>query len=210
MAIRDMGSNGNNDGDVKLESWKEIAAFFERDLRTVIRWEKELGLPIHRYPGKSKGRVYAHTAELKAWADGPRQAAIETDADSAGTATAVVEGDDISAESWVTAPSSSSRRVRLTAALGVLAALLTAGFGYWHYSRTEAIASVAVLPFDNLGGQSDPAFVEGLTDEIASSLSRLGGIRVAGRSSAYSFQGKHDNLRQVGSALRSLTVPERK
>ena len=74
-----MGSNGNSEGDNKLESWKEIAAFFERDLRTVIRWEKELGLPVHRYPGKSKGRIYAHTSELKAWADGPRHAAAESD-----------------------------------------------------------------------------------------------------------------------------------
>jgi hypothetical protein len=40
VAIRDMGSNGNSNDDVKLESWKEIAAFLERDLRTVIRWEK--------------------------------------------------------------------------------------------------------------------------------------------------------------------------
>ena len=72
-----MGSNGNSDGDAKLESWKEIATFFDRDLRTVIRWEKELGLPIHRYPGKSKGRVYALESELKAWADEPRRAAAE-------------------------------------------------------------------------------------------------------------------------------------
>src|SRR5664279_2392596 len=72
-----MSANGNSDEDRKLESWKEIAAFFERDLRTVIRWEKELRLPVHRYPGKSKGRVYALASELKAWADGPRRVAAE-------------------------------------------------------------------------------------------------------------------------------------
>ena len=74
-----MGSDGNSDMDDKLESWKEIAAFFQRDLRTVIRWEKELGLPVHRYPGKSKGGVYAHTSELKEWANGPRRVAAERD-----------------------------------------------------------------------------------------------------------------------------------
>ena len=50
----------------RLDSWKEIAAFFGRDERTVSRWEKELGLPVHRLPG-TKGRVYAYADELSAW-----------------------------------------------------------------------------------------------------------------------------------------------
>ena len=31
----------------RLESWKEIASFFERDEKTVRRWERDLGLPVH-------------------------------------------------------------------------------------------------------------------------------------------------------------------
>jgi hypothetical protein len=31
----------------RLDSWKEIASFFDRDERTVKRWEKEKGLPVH-------------------------------------------------------------------------------------------------------------------------------------------------------------------
>ncbi len=50
----------------RLDSWKEIAVFFGRDERTVNRWEKELGLPVHRLPG-TKGRVYAYADELSAW-----------------------------------------------------------------------------------------------------------------------------------------------
>jgi Tfp pilus assembly protein PilF len=57
----------------RLDSWKEIAAFFGRDERTVSRWEKELGLPVHRLPG-TKGRVYAYTDELSAWLAAPRNA----------------------------------------------------------------------------------------------------------------------------------------
>src|SRR5713226_7613311 len=53
-------------GRKRLDSWKEIAAFFGRDERTVNRWEKELGLPVHRLPG-TKGRVYAYPEELSAW-----------------------------------------------------------------------------------------------------------------------------------------------
>ncbi len=60
-------------GRKRLDSWKEIAAFFGRDERTVNRWEKELGLPVHRLPG-TKGRVYAYTEELSAWSAAPKNA----------------------------------------------------------------------------------------------------------------------------------------
>jgi Tfp pilus assembly protein PilF len=57
----------------RLDSWKEIAAFLGRDERTVNRWEKDLGLPVHRLPG-AKGRVYAYTEELSAWLAAPKDA----------------------------------------------------------------------------------------------------------------------------------------
>src|SRR5215475_13688319 len=50
----------------RIDSWKEIAAFFGRDERTVKRWEKERSLPIHRMPG-GKGGVFSYSAELEAW-----------------------------------------------------------------------------------------------------------------------------------------------
>jgi tetratricopeptide (TPR) repeat protein len=51
----------------KLDTWKEIAAFFGRDERTVKRWEKERRLPVHRLPGRRRGTVYAFSEELTAW-----------------------------------------------------------------------------------------------------------------------------------------------
>lgn len=60
-------------GGKRLDSWKEIAAFFGRDERTVSRWEKELGLPVHRLPG-TKGRVYAYAEELSAWLEASQTA----------------------------------------------------------------------------------------------------------------------------------------
>ena len=51
----------------RLDSWKEIAAFFDRDERTVKRWEKERSLPVHRLPGGSRARVFAFTSELSRW-----------------------------------------------------------------------------------------------------------------------------------------------
>jgi TolB-like protein len=56
--------------DHRLDSWKEIAAFFGRDERTVRRWEKERGLPAHRVPGGARGGVFAYTNELADWLKG--------------------------------------------------------------------------------------------------------------------------------------------
>jgi len=56
--------------DHRLDSWKEIAAFFGRDERTVRRWEKERGLPAHRVPGGARGSVFAYTSELADWLKG--------------------------------------------------------------------------------------------------------------------------------------------
>lgn len=54
----------------QLSSWKEIATYLERDLRTVQRWELERKLPVHRPPGEKRGGVFAYTDELDSWISG--------------------------------------------------------------------------------------------------------------------------------------------
>src|SRR5712691_43142 len=51
----------------RLESWKEIASYLKRDKRTVQRWEKEYGLPVHRLQLNTGSTVYAYPPELDAW-----------------------------------------------------------------------------------------------------------------------------------------------
>ncbi len=51
----------------RLDSWKEIAVYLGRDVRTAIRWEHEKGLPIHRVPGGQRKAVFAYTHEVDAW-----------------------------------------------------------------------------------------------------------------------------------------------
>lgn len=51
----------------RLESWKEISAYFERTIRTCQRWEANLGLPVHRLDESSRARVYAFKHELDIW-----------------------------------------------------------------------------------------------------------------------------------------------
>jgi TolB-like protein len=51
----------------RLESWKEIAAYLGREVRTVQRWAAERQLPVHRLPGGVRPRVFSITSELDAW-----------------------------------------------------------------------------------------------------------------------------------------------
>ncbi len=51
----------------RLESWKEIAGYLHRDVRTVQRWEHVKALPVRRLPGGDMARVYAFKSELEAW-----------------------------------------------------------------------------------------------------------------------------------------------
>jgi Tol biopolymer transport system component len=53
-----------------IDSWKDIANYLERDVSTVIRWEKERGLPVHRIPGGQRQPVFAFKGELDAWLTG--------------------------------------------------------------------------------------------------------------------------------------------
>ena len=54
----------------RLESWKEISAYLQRDAKTAQRWEKEEGLPVHRHSHRSRATVYAYPSELDAWREG--------------------------------------------------------------------------------------------------------------------------------------------
>lgn len=51
----------------RLDSWKEIAAYLNRGVRTVRRWETEEGLPVHRHVHRTLGSVYAYRSEIDTW-----------------------------------------------------------------------------------------------------------------------------------------------
>jgi hypothetical protein len=50
-----------------LDSWKEIATYLNRNVRTVQRWEKTEGLPIHRHVHERAGSVSACKREIDRW-----------------------------------------------------------------------------------------------------------------------------------------------
>src|SRR6185437_2023327 len=95
----------------------------------------------------------------------------------------------------------------------LIAALLVAAFVIARFPSTSSDApvapatavqgpSIAVLPFANLSGTQDQDyFSDGLTEELSAQLGRLPGLQVIGRTSAFAFKGKNEDLRAVGKAL---------
>lgn len=63
------GSNGDIATRKVLNSWKEISAYMARGLRTVQRYEHQLGLPIHRVSTSNHSPVLAFSDEIDKWLD---------------------------------------------------------------------------------------------------------------------------------------------
>jgi tetratricopeptide (TPR) repeat protein/TolB-like protein len=60
-------SDGFWTGTDRLDSWKEIATYLRREVRTVQLWEKREGLPVHRHFHKRLGSVFALRSEIETW-----------------------------------------------------------------------------------------------------------------------------------------------
>ncbi len=67
FSAADLTSSGHESGKDRLESWKAIAVYLGREVRTVQRWEKGEGLPVHRHLHSTNGSVYAFRSEIDGW-----------------------------------------------------------------------------------------------------------------------------------------------
>jgi TolB-like protein len=69
--------------------------------------------------------------------------------------------------------------------------------------------SIVVLPFANIGGGAEQEhFVDGVTESLTTDLSRLRGSFVIGRNTAFTYKGKHVDLKQIGRELNVSYVLE--
>jgi TolB-like protein/Tfp pilus assembly protein PilF len=159
----------------RLDSWKEIAGFMNRDVRTVQRWEKSEGLPVHRHLHEKAGSVYAYRAELEAWW---RSAESKVANEPPVPADAVAEDPEEMIELLPDRPYRKSW-FRSRVVRGVIAAVLLGVAGYWISKIIESRPApgpvrIAVMPFTDLRG--DPqhlAFPAGMTEELSTQLNRL-------------------------------------
>jgi TolB-like protein/tRNA A-37 threonylcarbamoyl transferase component Bud32/Flp pilus assembly protein TadD len=73
----------------------------------------------------------------------------------------------------------------------------------------KGAASIAVLAFTDMSAAKDQDwFCDGIAEEILNALTPLNGLRVAARTSAFSFKGKGADLRTIGEKLNVTTVLE--
>ena len=95
-----------------------------------------------------------------------------------------------------------------------LALALAAG-GFWLARHSHArpappsASSIAVLPFVNLSSEKENEyFSDGLTDDLINALTKVQGLRVVARGSAFQFKGKNPDIRAVGRQLNVASVLE--
>jgi eukaryotic-like serine/threonine-protein kinase len=76
-------------------------------------------------------------------------------------------------------------------------------------AETESQNSIAVLPFANMSAdEENEYFCDGLAEELLNALSKIEDLKVAARTSAFSFKGKNANASEIGERLNVKTVLE--
>jgi len=118
----------------RLESWKEIAAYLKRGVRTVQRWERTEALPVYRHRHDKRGTVYAFRHEVDAWRENRREGMVGA---AAGGRLQAVSGYR-SAVAWIGARVAALRRLlrrdgkaRLAARLAALILFSLAAMVVW-------------------------------------------------------------------------------
>ena len=122
----------------RLDSWKEIAAYLRRSVRSAKRWEKEEELPVHRHHHDKRDTVYAYRSELDGWWE--NRGVGLSDQNGAEKIAPVSEGP----AKEVSPPLKTSRTAALLA-VGLFVVLLIAAA--WISKRDSRIVSERQLPF---------------------------------------------------------------
>jgi TolB-like protein/tetratricopeptide (TPR) repeat protein len=120
----------------------------------------------------------------------------------------VAKGGDLTTKTWW--------KLDITIVIGL--ALVVALLGWQSLNQnkqtttvnvTEDVTSIAVLPFVDLSPNGDQEyFADGISEEILNVLVPIEGLKVAGRTSSFSFKGRNEDLREIGAALNVNHVLE--
>jgi tetratricopeptide (TPR) repeat protein len=179
----------------RLDSWKEIASYLKRSIRSAKRWEKDEELPVHRHHHDKRDTVYAYSSELDRW--WKNRGAGLSDQDGAEEIAPVAE----EPAEEVSPPLKTSRTAALLAVALVVTLLIAAA---WVSKRASRIASerasltfqardwVLITDFDNRTGEK--LFDGTLEYALARELSNSRYVNVVPRE-------------RIGDALRLMRKP---
>jgi TolB-like protein/Flp pilus assembly protein TadD len=178
----------------RLDSWKEIASYLKKEVRTVQRWEKSLHLPVRRLAQGKQGTVFAYKSDLDAWWE-ESQSKVDVDDNKSDE-----DVDSSRPEVVMLTPCAESATkpailysppappapdpYRRTALWLILVAIVVAAplLYLWYFwpqihKRIWPVTpkmTLAVRPFKNMSGDPSQDFVaDGLTEEMITSLGQL-------------------------------------
>jgi TolB-like protein/Tfp pilus assembly protein PilF len=176
----------------RFDSWKEIAGYLRREVRTVQRWEKSANLPVHRLQLEKQSAVYAYKSELDAWYK-ERRPQLELDSEDSERKERPRLLERL-------------RRPWATAAVAALILIVSGGAYFigkdWRL-RAHAVPAkikLAVLPFKNLSADTEQEyFSDGMTEEMITELGRMQPERlgVIARTSAMLYKNTQKDLGQI-------------
>ena len=190
----------------RLDSWKEIAAYLNRDVTTTQRWEKREGMPVHRHIHDKRGSVYAVCSELDAWLQSRRQRLGEEDEGPKPEAPVEAEGDNrrsaiLPARGWLVLAG--------LAVLGLLAVAYLTSRGRTDNAAQPKIRSLAVLPLKNLSGDPTQEYLaDGMTEALIGRLSAIHDLRVISRTSVMRFKNPQLSVPEIARTLNVDAIVE--
>jgi tetratricopeptide (TPR) repeat protein len=186
----------------RLDSWKEIASYLKRSVRSVQRWEAEEGMPVHRHLHDKRGSVYAFAEELDTWWK-ERGAML---AQQNGAAEQEPAADEPAAARPVELRPPPPRKPRFVwAVTGFTAALLTVGVVAWLSRNGSGTSSESLrpLPFK----ARDWVLVAGFENRTGEKLFDGTLDYALGRELSNSRYVSVVSRERVGDALRLMRKP---
>lgn len=167
-----------------LDSWKEISDYLNKKARTCYRWEKELGMPVHRYDKDScRSKVFAYKSEIDRWLE--------------------KKSVDINKKSSF---NNKQKISILISGLSFLVIVFTILFPFIKKSllNHSKNPSIAVMPFENSNlAEYEEYLSVGIANEIVSNLSAVKGMNVI---PPVAFAGNNDYLGNADKICKKLNV----
>jgi TolB-like protein/Tfp pilus assembly protein PilF len=106
-------------------------------------------------------------------------------------------------------PTHRRRNLILLSTAGLVVSAVAGFFLLPHASARKMDKSIAVLPFENFSDDKENAyFADGIQDDVLTSLSKVGDLKVISRTSVTSYRGKEKNVREIGKALGVAAILE--
>ena len=194
----------------RLDSWKAIAQYLGRDVRSVQRWERDRRLPVHRLPGQKGGAVFAYEHELNEWLRSGSQATNS----NGSSAPEIQPLPAQNAAQPVATPRIDSRHSASKKWLLFMALLIAAGVALawrldWLPGVSRPLRSIAVLPLQNLSSDAGQEyFADGMTDELITDLAQARELKVVSKTSVLQYKGTTKPLPQIARELGVDAVVE--